>query len=259
MEQQSSVAKRKTWARRLLNGLVVVLATVAAVYFVARGVWRYSGSNQWELVHDRKGVKVYALKEPGTDLTLYKGSVQVHSTMNRAVAWLQDPDTCRDAGCVDPTTIEKVDEQLQYVSMKFNMSRYFRRREFVMRSLFHQVPQTKEIWVEYAAAPEKLPPNDCCFRVTNMANTWRLTPVGDSAIEIEYTMNMDWGGFIPDLLSNVARPKYMARNLEKLEGYLNKDKYRDVKFAFVQEPTPTGAIGQANPPAAVQPASAAVR
>src|SRR5882757_955776 len=173
---------------------------------------------------------------------MFKGSVRVHSTLTRAVAWLQDPATCLDAGCVDPTTIEQVDEQLQYVSMKFNMSRYFRRREFVMRALFHQVPETKEIWVEYAAAPDKIPPNDCCFRVTNMNNTWRLTPVGNGQVEIEYAMNMDWGGFIPDLLSNAARPRYLAKNLEKLEGYLNKDKYRNVKFAFVQEPADAPAI-----------------
>jgi hypothetical protein len=102
--------------------------------------------------------------------------------------------------------------------MQFNMPLYLRRREFVMRARFHQIPSTKEIWAEYAAAPDKAPANDCCFRVTDMNNMWRITPVETGQIEIEYTMNMDWGGFLPDVLSNRIRPRYMYNQLRKIEG-----------------------------------------
>jgi len=237
MTDANAVTKPKTWIRKLLKFSLLVSVALVALYCVAKLVWRFSGSNQWELVRDENGAKVYALKEPGSDLEQFKGSVRVRSTLSRAVAWLQDPDTCKDAGCVDPQMLEQVDDQLQYSSMHIRMPGFFRPREFVLRTRFHQIPTTKEIWAEYAAAPEKAPPNDCCFRVTNMNNTWRLTPLGNGELEIEYSMNMDWGGFIPDILSNSVRPKYLFVQLRQLQKYLDRAKYRDARFDFIQEDT----------------------
>jgi hypothetical protein len=235
MKTENAVTKPQSRVRRLSRVLLLVSVSLVALYCAARLIWRFSGSNEWELVRQGNGARVYSLKEPGSDLEQIKGSVRVRSTLAGAVAWLQDPDTCKDAGCYEARTVEQVDDELQYVYMRFNMPRPFRSREFVLRVHFHQIPRTREIWVEYAAAPDKAPPNACCFRVTNMNNTWRLTPLGNGEVEIEYAMNMDWGGFIPDMLSNTVRPKYQFMQLQQLQEYLNRDKYRTAKVAFIQE------------------------
>jgi hypothetical protein len=248
MTVDNAVAKPKSLGRRLGKGFFVLVVSLVLLYSAVRLVWRFSGSNEWELVRNENGIQVYSLKEPGTDLTQFKGVVRVNSSLNRIVAWLQDPETCRDARCVDPRTLAQVDDQLQYVSMQFNMPFYLRRREFVMRARFHQIPSTKEIWAEYAAAPDKAPASDCCFRVTDMNNMWRITPLQTGQIEIEYTMNMDWGGFLPDVLSNRIRPRYMYNQLRKIEGYVNREKYRTAKYDFIQEPTSTAAALADTPP-----------
>jgi hypothetical protein len=256
MTTENSDSKGKRWTKRIAKGLMILAVAAVVLYAGSRVYWRYSGSNQWELVREGNGAKVYALKEPGTELTQYRGVVRVHSTLNRVVAWLQDPDTCKDARCLDPRTIEQVDEQLQYVSMRFKLPGRFQSREFVMRARFHQIPTTKEVWVEYAAAPEKVPPSDCCFRVTDMNNIWRITPVGNGELEIEYTMNMDWGGYLPDTMSNRVRPIYMLKQLQKLEGYVNRDKYRNAKYAFIQEPEAATAVTENTNAAAISAAVA---
>jgi hypothetical protein len=53
---------------------------------------------------------------------------------------------------------------------------------------------------------------------------------------MEYVMNTDWGGWIPDPLSNLRRPKFMFDHMQKLQGYVSKEKYKNVKFAYIQEP-----------------------
>jgi hypothetical protein len=258
MKTESSATKPKTRVKRLLTVLLRVSLSLLALYCVARFTWRFSGSNQWELVNERDGAKVYSLKEPGSDLRLVRGVVRVHSTLAGILAWLQDPDTCKDSGCY-ANTVERVDDQLEYDYFRFSMSP-FRTRDFVLRAHFHQIPRTKEVWVEYAAAPDKMPPNACCFRVTNMNTTWRLTPLGDGQVEAEYTMNMDWGGFLPDLMSNTGRPQYLFMQLQNLQGYLNREKFQTAKFDFIQEETAASTVrASVNAPSVAGQGSAGVR
>lgn len=236
MKDENSVTKPKTRLKRLVTMLFIVSVSLVALYSVARLIYRFSGSNQWELVRDEKGIKIYTLKQPGTDLKLVKGVTRVRSTMSAAVAWLTDGDTCRETGCRGEKNIEAKEDELQYAYMIFDLPRPFQPRDIAMRIHLHQLPRTKELWADYVAVPEKEPPHDCCFRITNMSNTFRLTPVGNGEIEMEYVMNTDWGGWIPDPLSNLHRPKFMFMHMQKLQGYVSKEKYKAAKFAYIQEP-----------------------
>jgi len=231
------VAVPRSRVRKLLKGLFLACVYILALYCVARLGWRFSGSNQWKLVAQRDGAKVYSLKQPGSDLAQVRGSVRVRSTLAGVVAWLRDPAACKDAGCY-ANTVDRVDDQIEYDYFRFNMRPPFRPRDFMLRAHFHQIPTTKEIWAEYGAVPDRVPPNDCCVRVTNMNTTWRFTPVGNGMVDAEYTMNMDWGGFIPDPLSNLAKPRFLLVQLRHLQGILDKEKYQTAKFDFIQEPAP---------------------
>src|SRR5215470_3967834 len=111
---EGSVAKPKKWGERLLKVLLIVGVSLAALFIVASLTWRFSGSNQWEFVEERNGVKVYSLKAPGSDLMQVKGIVQIRSTLAGPVKFMQDPDGCNDVGCHESKMIERVDDQLQY-------------------------------------------------------------------------------------------------------------------------------------------------
>jgi len=232
---EDSVAKPKTSVKKLLTIGLFAGISVLALLFVARVIWKNSGSNQWELIGEKNGAKVYSLKEPGADLKQFKFVVRVHSSLSGVVKWLQDPDTCNDIGCYESKILERVDDQLQYVYFRFNLPRPFRVREYVLSVNVHQDPATGEVWVDFAAAPHKAPPNDCCFRVTHMNNTWKLTPLKNGEVEAEYVINVNEGGFIPDMLLNNGRPAYLFLQLAKLQGYLNREKYQTGKLDFIRE------------------------
>lgn len=234
MGAEKPVARSKTRVRRLLIGLFRVSVYLLAAYCAARLIWRFSGSNQWELVREGKRVKIYSLKQPGADLVQVKGVVRVRSSLATIVKFMQDLDVCSDIGCHESRLVERVDDQLQYISFRYDVSP-FKTREFVVRQHFSQNPVTKEILLEYAAAADKTPPNDCCFRVTNMKNTWRLTPLPNGEVEVEYATNMNEGGFMPDPVLNALRPKYMYYTLARLQKYLDRPKYQNAKYEFVKE------------------------
>jgi hypothetical protein len=230
MANESSIAKPKTRKKTLL----LICACIVGALCAARVIWLYSGSNHWEFIGEQNGVKIYSLKTPGDDVKKFKAIFQIHSTLAGLVKYMQDPHACDDYGCENAHTLEYEDDQLQYALFQVNLPGPFQKREFVIRQQFHQDPRTKVILVEYAAAPDKAPPDPCCLRVTDMANTWRLTPKGNGLVEIEYVVNMNEGGFMPELLKNLLRPKFMYP-LRNLEGFVNREKYQTAKFDFVKE------------------------
>jgi hypothetical protein len=236
MSDEISVAKPRTRLRKVGRGLVIAFVSLLAVYFVARLALRFSGSNQWELIRNENGVKIYTLKQPGNDLKLVKGVVRVRSTLSAAVAWLSDGDTCKESGCHGEKNIEAKEEELQYAYMRFDLPFMFKTRDVVLRIHFDQLPRTKEVWAAYIATPEKEPLHDCCLRITNMSNYWRLTPVGNGIIEMEYVMNMDWGGFFPDPLSNIGRPQFLYSGMKDLQKYVSREKYQNIRYSYIQEP-----------------------
>lgn len=235
MANEDAVAKPRTWPRKLGRVLWLGAISVVVILFFGGLAWRYSGSNQWELVDERNGVKVYSLKSPGSDLTQVKGVVRVRSTLGGLVQFMGDADVCDDYGCYDVKTIDAWDEKLQYGSFRVNFPRPFKPREFVIRTQVHQNPKTKEVVLEYAAAPEKAPLDDCCFRVTNMNNSWRFKPVGNGIVEAEYHMNMNEGGFIPAVMLNRVRPKVVYRVLATLQKLLDKHAPHLPKADFIAE------------------------
>jgi hypothetical protein len=70
--------------------------------------------------------------------------------------------------------------------------------------------------------------------VTDMNDTWRLTPLGNGEVEIELIMNLNEGGFIPHPLLNMARPKVMY-GLSGLQSLFSEEKYQSAKLNFIQE------------------------
>lgn len=232
---ETAAAKPRTWVKKLVKVLGRVSVAALALYVVASVTWRFSGSNQWEFDGVRNGVNIYTLKTSGTDLIQVKGVVRVNSTLGGIMKLAMDPATCDDYGCHETRDIARVDDWLQYSSFQINLPAPFQAREFVVMSKIHQNSDTKEILMEFVAAPDKAPPNDCCFRVTDMNNSWRLTPLGNGQVEVEYIQNMDEGGYIPDLLLNIRRPKLVATLLSKLQGMLNKKNYQNARLDYIQE------------------------
>lgn len=235
MGNENSVTVRRSWSRRIARGLLVIVISLVTLGVIGNAIWKFSGSNRWELIAEKNGVKVYSLKSPGSSLAQVKGVVRVESSLAGLVAFMQDPTVCAKMGCRESYVIERVDDQLLYTTFRYNMPSIFQPREFVLSAHFSQNPRNGEVLLQYAPAPDKLPPNDCCFRVTDMNNTWRFRPVGKGLTEVEFHMKMDDGGFMPDLLINQIRPKVMFKALPRLQKLVNDPKYQQAKFGFITE------------------------
>jgi hypothetical protein len=230
-----SAGKTKTVLKRLFKIALGVAVSLVVLFFVASTIWRFTGSNQWEYLGQKNGVKAYSLKMPGSDVRQVKGVMRVHATLGELVKLMQDPDICNDLGCTDSRTFEYVEEKLQYDYFRMPLPFPFKTREFVVMTQFYRNPRNDEVFLEVSAAPEKMPPNSCCFRVTEMNNTLRFTPLGNGEVELEYIIKSNEGGIVPDLYFNLLRPQVMFYMLPKIQEFVKRPKYQNAKFDFVEE------------------------
>ncbi|HYK05697.1 MAG TPA: hypothetical protein VE974_28365 [Thermoanaerobaculia bacterium] len=214
-------------------GTALIMATLAVAHFA----WKYSGSNKWELVQDKKGVQFYELKVPGETRKQFKVVGRVKTTLNRIVATMTDtsPKACAQfvPGCVGGEILKQWDSQsLNYVqSFRINFKRVFSPREMVIKTQFSQDPQTKALLIECTAVPA--PPNDCCVRVSDVNNTWRYTPLGNGQLQVEFVSNYDPG--VPYFIYNRIIPRGLTGIPRHVERVFNKEQYGQTEFAWLNE------------------------
>lgn len=230
--------------RRVLRAIGKVLAyggvLAVAALIVAHFVWKYSGSGEWELMRDRKGVQVYTRKTPGSVLKDIKCVRRVKTTLSGAVAAMTSTKTEDCAawhpGCVAEKTIQPWNPQ-QLTYLQLYSSKYpspMAPREFLIGAKVTQNPQTKAVLVDFQAQPEAIPANDCCVRISVLHNTWQFTPLDDGEVKVELTMHTD--PELPYFIYNRFAPfgiyGFFNRGLQK---YLHKPEFQQAKFESIAE------------------------
>ena len=147
------------------GGLLLVAALI-----VAHFAWKYSGSGQWELEINKKGVQVYSRKTPGTTLKDFRTVRRVKTTLHRAVAAMTSTDSedCAEwsPGCVAKLTIQPWDpNKLTYVQLyRMDYPKPFKPREFLINAKVTQDPKTRTVLVDFTTQPDLVPRNACCPR-----------------------------------------------------------------------------------------------
>jgi hypothetical protein len=228
--------RKRKWLRKSIKILGIAGISVFFLYFLAGVIWRFSGSNQWELAYEKNGVKVYTLKMPGSDILQVKGVMRYRSTLAGAVKINSTNNTLVEVGAKGIADLGG-DDQAKYSTFRFNLGFPFQPREYVTRTQIYQNPITKTVLIETWAVPDKMPPNPCCFRVNELHNSQRITPLGNGELEWEYVMNQNIGGFVPAYLQNYGRVKTMSRWMPLIQRWLLEPKfnYQAAKFSWIQE------------------------
>jgi hypothetical protein len=232
--------KGRIW-KFLLRGTLALFGVIILAALVAHLAWRYSGSSKWEKVGERKGVTVYALKAPGTNMEQFKAVWKIRSKMSKFAMWVSDTkgDTPhsmrRETGLYDHRVIDRPTDRQVTTAWKQPLVSFLEPREFVVKSELSQDPATKTLLYTVNGVPERIPADDCCVRVPVMANKWTLTPLKTGEIQVEWLVNMDIGGAVPYVLQNKVLPGGMLTFAPKVQEFIEQDKYKNAKYDWLQE------------------------
>jgi len=235
----TATKNKRGWARKLLRVALVLGFVLVVGIFTAHLVWKSSGSGKWELAMDKDGVQVYTMKVPGSTLKHFKAVGRAKTSLQHVVTVFTDSSLqhCHDimSNCVKSLAVElwNTDGHYWVGLVRARLPWPFSPRELVMKDHFSQDPQSKTLFIEITAAPELVPPDECCVRVTHMDNKWRWTPRRNGEFEVEVVEDMDVR--VPYILWN-ARTKEVWKIMSTVQALMDRKRGPDEKFDFLQEP-----------------------
>ena len=248
IQATTATRKKRGWMGKLLRITLVTGFVLVVGLLTAHVVWKRSGSGKWQLEVDKDGVQVYTMKLPGSTLKHFKAVGRVKTSLQRVVTVFTDSSFqhCHDimSNCLISSVVEpwNADGHYWVGRVRAGLPPPFLPRELVMKDHFSQDPQSKTLFIEITAAPELLPPDKCCVRVTHMNNRWRWTPLKNGEFEAEVVEDMD--AQLPYILWN-ARAKEVQKIMSTVQGMMDRKKGADEKFDFVQEPETETALQKA--------------
>ncbi|WP_257386466.1 START domain-containing protein [Tahibacter caeni] len=233
MQQQSSPRRKRRFGKFLL----VTFGVLAGLGVAAHLIWKYSGDGVPQLVVDEDGIKVYKIKKSGSSLYTIKATRVVDTSMDKAVSAMLDGslENCADwnPNCYVSRVVEpwdaKTSSYLQLWTQK--MGSMLKPREFLLRVNFSQDPQTRSATVQFKAEPDKLPPDDCCVRLSHMQSRWQFTPTPDGKVGVELLMDIDVG--VPYFLFNAQAPNNVHWTFENLPRLFNQPRYDNAKVDWL--------------------------
>lgn len=217
----------RKWLARTGLALMVVALSAQALY-------TYSGSEQWEKAGARRGVTLYSLKTPGSNVKQFKAVWKAKTTLSRFVMFALKEEGA-ELGMYDIRDIETQGDRVTWSTWKEKYPAPFEPREYIVKNEFAQDPQTRTLLFTVTAAPDKLPPNDCCVRVAMMTNVWRVTPLQNGEVEIEWLVDMDMGGYIPYFVQNEVQTRGILYFASRVQRFLDQKKYQDAKYEWIDE------------------------
>lgn len=229
-----SVVRPKRLTRKVM--LWGVLSCVVAAAVLGQLSYTFSGSGKWEFMERQKGVTVYSMKTPGENARKFFAVFRIRSTLNQAVAFMQDDDSdVSDVGFYDSKTLKQESGLVRWTTWKMRLPPPMTDREFVVRHSFSQDPTTKEVLYTLDSANELLPEDKCCVRVKRMANRWSLVPVGNGEVEIRWVMDVDFGGWVPYFATDRHLSWEMVDFGSSLQEVVDRKKYVGAKTGWVEE------------------------
>jgi hypothetical protein len=228
-----------------LTRILMYMAYAALALAVLEWIRVASGDNDWQLEIDEDGTQIYSLKSPGVSIKKIKGVTTYKASLSNMIAPFIDEsiqENCKEwlPTCVEYKILSSWDPQLRRNIQLWTVEIFppFKNREILLRGTINQDKATKVVTIDNIAAPNTIPPNDCCVRLSHVHNVWRYTPLGNGEVRIEFTQDLDMGGFFPDFLLNLGGPDELYKMLhDDMPGWLNQERYRSAKLDFIREPT----------------------
>ncbi|NOU17191.1 MAG: hypothetical protein HOO91_06490 [Bacteroidales bacterium] len=239
METANSKTKLKKFFKYLLFGTSSLIVLIV----VWKLIWISSGSNQWKLEKDKNGVKVYSLKTPGVSVKKFRATVNVKYSLSHLVALFIMDNSLENAkewfpNCTDVKVIEPWNPTAHYetVLWKFDMIFPFSPRELITTTQVTQDKESKVVVVDVFAAPSKIPLNEGYVRAKEVHNRWKFTPHENGEVEMELLQDFSMGGLFPEFPMNLAGANGLYTMFhDQLPKLLNKEKYQNIKYDFIEE------------------------
>lgn len=196
---------------------------VTTLFALFAGLTAYAG-NEWELKSNEGGIKVFTASQQGSNIKAMKAEFNAKGTPEMLAGILLDINQQPDwvYSTKSSTLIKKVGEyELVYYTEK-SMPWPLSNRDAVMHVKIAHNPVTKIMTVHATTVDGVMKAKKGIVRIPSSTVTWKVTPLNNHEMKIEYTAQADPGGSVPAWITNMFLTKGPLETFKKLREILEK-------------------------------------
>lgn len=191
----------------------------------------------WKLKKETEDLRVYYRNVEGSKINELRLETTVDADLNTIVALIKDVDALKVwvYKLLECKKLEKISETegILYTVMDFPWP--FSNRDLIFHAVLTQDPVTMGVTHRLEGIPDHIPHKKGRVRVPESLVSWTFTPIGPNKCSVDYILKSDPGGNIPAWIINMALEQGPIKSMKKFKELLTHEKYRNAKFAFIQE------------------------
>lgn len=159
-------------------------------------------AEEWALVKEQDGIRVYLAAVPGSAFKAFRGVTSIHSDVatlsalqedvGGACAWIYE--------CKEQKLLKQQGNE-SWIHSYFNAPWPVKARDSVLHITTEQAADGSLVR-RLEAVPTYLPEEKGYVRVTKADGFWRLQPKGEGQVEVTYQLQSEPGGSVPSWLAN---------------------------------------------------------
>ena len=161
-----------------------------------------SAQENWKLVKEEAGIKVYTKYEKGSDYKAFKAEMQVSCKIENIVEVLKNSETINSwiVNCKGVKLLKTNDDD-QYYYIETSLPFPFKNRDMVYHFQYIKTDD-RQVKVTVTGISDYIPPKEGIVRLAKANGSWLLTSIDTSRTAITYQMHVEPGGLIPAWLAN---------------------------------------------------------
>ena len=206
-----------------LGGLAGGVAGLATLGMPAQA---FAGA-KWTTLTKEAGITVTTRREKKRQFPTFRGTGRVKADMWSIIAVIQDADKHTQwlHECSDSSMLKRVDDTTQIVYNRIDAPWPVKDREVILRGKIDFIDPQREIKIRFRAIKSKLKaPTADVIRMPVLEGHWYLVAMGPDKTLVEYQVNADPGGELPDWLIEQSSKDLPLHTLKKLRKQVAKTK-----------------------------------
>ena len=195
-------------------------------------------ANSWELARQEEGIEIYTRPSIfDSGYKSYLGIMELEANLHQIFALIGDNDACPLwlHQCVSSKVIEQISATEKiYYSITYTPWP-LDNRESIIRATMTQEAESGIVFVRMKAESTKVAiKNNDLVRAPAVKGYWKLIPLGNGKIRIEYKIDAHPGGSVPQWVVNRFVTDAPFNSLKNMRTMIKKPKYQNARFEFIK-------------------------
>jgi hypothetical protein len=183
-----------------------------------------SAQENWNLVKEEAGIKVYTKTESGSKYKAFKAEMQVSCKIENIVEVLKNMNSINNwvVNCKGVKLIKTGDND-QYYYIETSLPLPFENRDMVYHFQYIEI-KSEQVKVIVTGIPEYFEPKEGIVRMVKTNGYWLFTSIDTRKTSVTYQMHVEPGGSIPAWLANPFIKNVPFSTFKGLRNIVQKSK-----------------------------------